>query len=87
MEESKTKIPLASGLIGRKAGSIHGQIEVSLSNRSNINIAIWRKAFCGLPDVEFSVADADLEDIIQILEEARRKVDTFYYVSRIPLKR
>jgi len=81
MEESK-KIPLASGLIGRKAGSVNGQFEVSLIKYDIIHIAIWRKAFCGLPDVEFSIQDTDLQDIITILDEAKKKADN-YWISRV----
>lgn len=81
MRKSK-KIPLASGLIGHEARSMHGQLEVSLSDYSTVHVAIWRKAYCGLPDVRFSVADTDLQDIIDILNEAKKKIDT-YWLSRI----
>lgn len=86
MEESK-KIPLASGLMGREAGSTHGQLEVSLINYDTIHIAIWRKAFCGLPDVEFSIPDTDLQDVIKILDEAKNKADSYYWASRAEVKR
>jgi len=75
MEKSK-KIPLVSGLVGRKAGSIHAQLEVSLINYDNIHIAIRRKAYSGLPDVEFSIADTDLQDFVDIINEAKGKLDT-----------
>jgi len=84
MGKSK-KIPLISGLIGREARSIHGQIEVSLTNYDTVHIAIWRKAYCGLSDVEFSITDTDLQDIIDILNEAKKKVDT-YWLSRVAVK-
>jgi len=79
------KIPLVSGLIGREAGSIHGQVEVSLINYGTVHIAIWRKAYSGLSNVKFSVADTDLEDIIDILNEAKKKIDT-YWLSRVAVK-
>jgi len=84
MGKSK-KIPLVSGLIGRKARSIHGQLEVSLINYDTVHIAIWRKTYSGLSNVKFSVADTDLEDIIDILNEAKEKIDT-HWLSRVAVK-
>jgi len=81
MVKSK-KIPLVSGLIGRETQSIHAQLEVSRVDYDTINIAIRRKAYSGLPDIEFSVADTDLQEIIDILEEAKNKVDS-NWLSRI----
>ncbi len=78
-------IPLVSGLIGREAHSIHGQLEVSLINYDTVHIAIRRKAYSGLSDVKFSVSDTDLQDIIDILNEAKKKVDT-YWLSRAAVK-
>lgn len=72
------KIPLVSGLIGRGSRSINGQLEVSLINYDTVHIAIWRKAYCGLPDITFSVPDADLQDVIDILNEAKKKTDTYW---------
>ena len=80
------KIPLAKGLIGREAGSIHSQLEVSLVNYDTVHIAICRKTYSGLSDVEFSIADTDLQDIIDILSEAKRKVDT-HWLSKIAVER
>jgi len=82
MEESK-RIPLLSGLIGRKSGSIHSQLEVSLINYDTIHVAIRRKAFCGLPDVEFTIPDTDLQEIIDIFSEAKKKADKYYWTSRV----
>jgi len=84
MGKSK-KIPLVSGLIGREAHSIHGQLEVSLINYDTIHIAIRRKAYSGLSDVKFSVPDTDLQEIIDILSEAKRKADT-YWLSRVAIE-
>ncbi|MDH5783482.1 MAG: hypothetical protein OEZ35_07465 [Candidatus Bathyarchaeota archaeon] len=84
MGKSK-KIPLASGLIGREARSIHSQLEVSLINYDTVNIAIRRKVYSGLSDVKFSVADTDLKDIIDILNEAAKKIDT-YWLSKVAVK-
>jgi hypothetical protein len=81
MEEPK-KTPLASGLIGRKSGSIHGQLEISLINYDTIKIAIWRKAFCGQPDIEFSIPANCFQDMMAILDEAEKKNDNYYWMSR-----
>lgn len=79
------KIPLVSGLIGREARSIHGQMEVSLINYKTVHIAIWRKAYSGLSNVKFSVADTDLQDIIDILNEAKKKID-IYWLSKVAVE-
>jgi len=84
MGKSK-KIPLASGLIGSEARSIHGQLEVSLINYDTVHIAIRRKVYSGLSDVKFSVAETDLQDIIDILNEAAKKIDT-YWLSKVAVK-
>jgi len=76
--EQPKKIPLASGLIGHKAGSTNGQLEVSLVNYDTIHIAFWRKTFCNLPDIEFSISQTDLQDIIDTLNEANKKADDYY---------
>ncbi len=78
MGDKSKKVPLATGLIGRGTRSINGQLEVSLINYDTIHIAIWRKAYCGLPDIEFSVADADLQDVIDVLNEAKSKADSYW---------
>jgi hypothetical protein len=76
------RIPLAKGLIGSKAQSTHGQLEVTYVNYDMVYIAIWRRMYSGLPDVKFSVADTDLPDIIEILTEAQRKINDSW-LSRI----
>lgn len=80
MEEPK-KTPLASGLIGRKSGSIHGQLEISLINYDTIKIVIWRKAFCGQPDIEFSIPANCFPDMMAIFDEAGKKNDNYYWIS------
>jgi hypothetical protein len=77
--------PLAKGLIGGKAHSIHGQLEVTYVNYDTVHIRIWRKMYSGLPDVNFSVADTDLPDIIEILTEAKKKINGCW-LSRISAK-
>jgi len=84
MGESK-RIPLVKGMIGHKSNSVNGQVEVSLINYDTIHVAIWRKMFSGLPDVEFFMPDADLQEIIDILSEAQRKVDA-HWLERLSLK-
>ena len=77
--------PLAKGLIGGKAQSIHGQLEVTYANYDTVRIRIWRKMYSGLRDVDFSVADTDLPDIIEILTEAKKKINGCW-LSRISAK-
>lgn len=79
----KTKsVPLANGLIGSKAQLISGQLEVTYHNYKTVRIAIWRKMYSGLPNVNFSIADTDLPDIIEILIEAQKKIEN-YWLSKI----
>jgi hypothetical protein len=85
MGKSK-KMPLVSGLIGSKARSVHGQLEVSYIKYSQVQIVIWRKNYSGLSDVKFSVADTDLADIIKILTEANKKIEE-YWLTKISPKR
>lgn len=84
MGKSK-KIPLVSGLIGRESHSIHGQLEVSLINYDTVHIAILRKAYSGLSNVKFSVPETDLQEIIDILNEAKKKADA-YWLSKAAIK-
>lgn len=74
MEKSRT-IPLASGLLGREYGSIYGQLEVSLADYKTIHIAIRRKPYTDLSDIEFSVPFTDLKEIIIVLCEAQEKLN------------
>lgn len=85
MGKSK-KMPLVSGLIGSKARSVHGQLEVSYIKYSKVQIVIWRKNYSGLSDVKFSVADTDLPDVIEILTEANKKIED-YWLTKISPKR
>jgi hypothetical protein len=77
--------PLAKGLIGSKAQSIHGQLEVTCNNYGTVYIRIWRRMYSGLPDVNFSVAETDLPDIIEIFTEAQNKIGSLW-LSRISAK-
>jgi len=85
MGKSK-KIPLVSGLIGSKARSVHGQLEVSYINYNTVKIELKRKLYSGLSNVKFSIADTDLPDIIQILNEANQKIEA-YWLTKISPKR
>jgi len=85
MGKSK-KIPLVNGLIGSKARSIHGQLEVSYINYNTVKIELKRKLYSGLSNVKFSIADTDLADTIQILNEANQKIET-YWLTKISPKR
>jgi hypothetical protein len=81
MGNSKT-IPLARGLIGGEATVIHGQLEVFLTNYNKVNITMKRKIYSGRRDIRFSIPCADLQDLIDILSEAKDKADS-YWLSRV----
>ena len=81
MEKSK-KHPLAMGLIGHRSGLVYAQMEIYLRDHNTVDFTIRRKLYSNLPDVEFSINNRDLEDIIDILNEAKKKLDT-YWVSRL----
>ncbi len=69
------KIPLACGLVGGKTDSIQGQLEVYLNDYKTIDIVFKRKAYSKHRDVKFSTPDVDLQDIIDILHDAKKKLD------------
>ncbi|MEM2466619.1 MAG: hypothetical protein QXZ47_04920 [Candidatus Bathyarchaeia archaeon] len=75
-------IPLAKGLIGSKAKTINGQMEVTYHNYKTVEITIWRRMYTGQPDVKFKIADTDLPDIIEILIRAQRKIEN-HWLSKI----
>ena len=81
MVKSRT-IPLSRGLIGGKVNSIYGQLEVSLTNHKNVKILIRRKPYSGHSDVKFSVTCAELQNIIDILQEAKEQLDA-QWLSRV----
>jgi len=74
LKKSRT-IPLARGLIGGKVNPIYGQLEVFLTNYKNVKIIINRKPYSGHSDVKFSISCTDLQSVIEILEEAKKKLD------------
>ena len=71
----KGEIPLASGLIGGKAKSIHGQLTIKYIDYKLVKVNFWRKLHSGLPDVEFLIEDTDLPEILELLNEANKKID------------
>lgn len=75
-------IPLARGLIGGEATVIHGQLEVFLTNYNKVEVLLKRKIHSGRPDIKFSIPCADLQDLIDILVEAKVKADS-YWLSRV----
>jgi len=88
MGKSRT-IPLARGLIGGETSFIYGQLEMFLTNYDNIKIVIKRKPYSNLSDVKFSIPITDLQDLINILREAKEKLAD-HWLSRaatIELKR
>lgn len=83
MAKSRT-IPLARGLIGGETTEIYGQLEVFLTNYKNVKVVIKRKPYSGHSDVKFSVECTDLQDIINILNKAKEKLDE-YWLSRVAI--
>ena len=71
----KGEISLASGLIGGKAKSIHGQLTIKYIDYKFVKINFWRKLHSGLSDVEFLIEDTDLPEILELLNEANKKID------------
>ncbi len=69
------KIPLARGLIGGKTDSIQGQLEVYLANYKRVDIMLKRKAYSGRRDIKFSIPSTDLQDMMDILYEAKAKIE------------
>jgi hypothetical protein len=83
MKKSKMT-PLAKGLIGGDTTVIHGQIEVFLTNYDTIKIIIHRKPYGGGSDVKFSIECADLQNLINVLCEAKKRSDD-YWLSRVAI--
>ncbi len=77
MDRSKT-VPLARGLVGGEVSPIYGQLEVSLANYKKLTIVFRRRPYCGRRDLKFSILHTDLQDIIEILEEARERLDDYW---------
>ncbi len=69
------KIPLARGLIGGKTDPIQGQLEVHLTNYKRVDIMLKRKAYSGHRDIRFSIPSIDLQDMMDILYEAKTKIE------------
>ncbi|UCE96181.1 MAG: hypothetical protein JSV51_00805 [Candidatus Bathyarchaeota archaeon] len=78
-------IPLACGLIGGEVNAIYGQFEVFLENYSTIKIMINRKPYSGRSNIHFSVPCADLQDIIDILQESKEQLDA-QWLSRVAIR-
>ena len=76
--------PLARGIIGGEVGSIYGQLEVFLINNKRIKIVIRRKPYSGRSDINFSMACHDLQDFIDILQDANEQLDV-KWLSRVAL--
>jgi hypothetical protein len=81
-EDRTNEIPLVNKLLGSKAKLIRGQLVVKYIDYNTVKIALYRKIHCGLPDIEFSVADTDLPEILELLTEAKQKVDS-YWLSKV----
>lgn len=83
--QEKNEILLASGLIGANANEIHGQLTVKYIDYKTVKINLWRKLHSGLPDLEFSVDDNDLLEILGLLTEANSKIQS-YWLSKISIE-
>lgn len=84
MEKSIQKKPLAMGLIGHKSGLVYAQMEIYLRDFNTLDIAIRRQLYSNLADIEFSIDNMDLEDIIDILNEAKKKLDNYWLTTQHP---
>lgn len=76
--ERSNEVVLVNQLLGSKSKSISGQLVVKYVDFDTVKIGLYRKLHCGLPDIEFSVSDIDLSEILQLLTEAKEKIDSFW---------
>ncbi len=81
MEKSDI-IPLARGLLGGETDSIYGQLEISLDNKNDVEIIVRRKPYSGHPDIKFSIPNTSFQSIIDVLCEAKEKLDEIW-LSRL----
>jgi hypothetical protein len=81
-KNSSNEITLVNKLLGSKAKLIHGQLVVKYIDYDTVKIGLYRKLHSGLPDVEFSVSDQDLPELLELLTEAKQKIDS-YWLSKI----
>lgn len=81
MQKSKGH-PLAMGLIGHESGAVYAQIEITLRDFDTVDFVIRREPYSNLPDVKFSIDYRDIDDVIEILNEAKKKLDA-YWISRL----
>ena len=73
--ERPNEITLVNELLGSKAKSIRGQFVVKYIDYDTVKIAFYRKLHSALPDIEFTIADTDLPEILELLTEAKQKID------------
>ena len=82
MKESQ-KEPLAMGLVGHGSGVVYAQLEIYRTDFDALDFVLRRNPYSGnLQDIQFSIKDRDLEDIIAVLKEAKRKLD-HYWLSKL----
>ena len=74
-KEASTEITLVNELLGSKTKSIRGQFVVKYIDYDTVKIAFYRKLHSDLPDIEFTIADTDLPEILELLTEAKQKID------------
>ena len=76
-KNSSNEITLVNKLLGSKAKSIHGQLVVKYVDYDTVKIGLYRKLHSGLQDVEFSVSDQDLPELLELFTEAKQKIDSY----------
>lgn len=80
--ETRKEQPLVTGLIGHKSGLVYAQMEVYTRDQNTLELIIRRTPYSNLPNIEFSIDDRDVEEIIDILKEAKKKLDALW-ISRL----
>jgi len=81
MQKSKGH-PLGMGLIGHESGAVYAQIEITLRDFDTVDFVIRQEPYSNRPDVKFSIDYRDIDDVIDILNEAKKKLDA-YWLSRL----
>ncbi len=72
------RIPLSHGLLVSETNFIQGQLEVTLVNYTDVEIAINRKAYGTSTDIKFSLTKQSLRCMLNILTEADDKLEKYW---------
>lgn len=76
--EKRRNEPLAMGLIGHRSGLVYAQLEVHMQDTDVLDLVVRRKPYANLPDIELSIKEKDLEEIIDVLSEAKKRLDALW---------